>query len=154
VLDWVKGSSPHTLFSAVDRLIGANLWFLAGCVFTTSIAIPFVKLAGMSWFYISVHQHSTRHLVAKTRFYRIIDELGRWSTMDVFTVVVYMPLVQFGQLATVQVGGGLPALLAVVVLTMLASRFFDPRLLWDAVIPDEATAEHDASTTAAVALTA
>jgi paraquat-inducible protein A len=132
VLDWAEGTSPHTLFSAVDRLIGANLWFLAGCVFTTSIAIPFVKLAGMLWFYISVRRRSARHLVFKTRFYRVIDELGRWSTMDVFTVAVYMPLVQFGQLATVKVGGGLPALLAVVVLTMVASRFFDPRLLWDA----------------------
>ena len=98
-----------------------------GCIFTTSIAIPFVKLVGMVWFYVSVHRRSTRHLVAKTRLYRVIDELGRWSTMDVFTVAVYMPLVQFGQLATVRVGGGLPALLAVVVLTMLASRFFDPR---------------------------
>lgn len=141
VLDWVRGSSPHTLFSAVDRLIGANLWFLAGCIFTTSIAIPFVKLAGMMWFYVSVHRRSARHLVAKTRLYRVIDELGRWSTMDVFTVAVYMPLVQFGQLATVRVGGGLPALLAVVVLTMLASRFFDPRLLWDAAVPDDTPAD-------------
>ncbi len=133
VLDWAEGTSPHTLFSAVDRLIGANLWFLAGCVFTTSIAIPFVKLAGMVWLYVSVHRRSTRHLVLKTRFYRAIDELGRWSTMDVFTVAVYMPMIQFGQLATVRVGDGLPALLAVVVLTMLASRFFDPRLLWDSL---------------------
>ena len=132
VLDWAGGTSRHTLFSAVGRLIGANLWFLAGCVFTTSIAIPFVKLAAMLWFYLSVRRRSTRHLVFKTRFYRVIDELGRWSTMDVFTVAVYMPLVQFGQLATVKIAGGLPALLAVVVLTMIASRCFDPRLLWDA----------------------
>ncbi|WP_428483183.1 paraquat-inducible protein A [Rhodopila sp.] len=131
VLDWAAGTSPHTLFSAVERLIGANLWFLAGCVFTTSIAIPFIKLIGMLWFYLSVRRRSTRHLVFKTRFYRTIDELGRWSTMDIFTVAVYMPLIQFGQLATVRIGAGLPALLAVVVLTMLASRCFDPRLLWD-----------------------
>ena len=133
VFDWVEGRWPHTLPSAVGRLIGAHFWFLAACVFTTSIAIPFVKLAGMGWFYVSVWRGSTRHLVFKTRLFRAIDELGRWSTMDVFTVVVYMPLVQFGQLATVRVGEGLPALLAVVVLTMMASRVFDPRLLWNAV---------------------
>ena len=135
VLDWFAGRSPHTLFSAVQKLVQANLWFLACCVFTTSIAIPFVKLAGILWFYVSVRRRSTRGLVFKTRLYRTIDELGRWSTMDVFTIVAYMPLVQFGQLATVRVGIGLPALLAVVVLTMLASRQFDPRLLWDAVEP-------------------
>ncbi len=135
VLDWFAGRSAHTLSSAVSKLIGANLWFLAACVFTTSIAIPFVKLVGMLWFCLSVYRRSTRHLVFKTRFYRFIDELGRWSTMDVFTVVVYMPLVQFGQLASVKVGIGLPALLAVVLLTMFASRAFDPRMLWDAVEP-------------------
>ena len=132
VLDWFAGRSPHTLFSAVMRLAGANFWFLAACVFTTSIAIPFVKLVAILWFAISVRRRSNRHLVLKTRVYRAVDELGRWSTMDVFTVAVYMPLLQFGQLATVRVGKGLPALLAVVVLTMLASRVFDPRLLWDA----------------------
>ncbi len=132
-LDYFAGRWPHTLFSSVERLAGAGLWFLAGCVFTTSIAIPFVKLLGMLWFVLSVRRRSTRHLVFKTRCYRVIDELGRWSTMDVFTVAVYMPMLQFGQLATVRVGSGLPALLAVVLLTMFASRCFDPRLLWDAV---------------------
>ena len=133
VLAYFAGKSPHTLFSAVERLIGANLYFLAACVFTTSIAIPFIKLVSMAWFTWSVRRRSTRHLVFKTRLYRAIDELGRWSTMDVFTVAVYMPMLQFGQLASVRVGQGLPALLAVVVLTMLASRCFDPRLLWDGV---------------------
>ncbi len=132
-LDWIGGTSPHTLFSAVMKLVQANLWFLAGCVFTTSIAIPFVKLAGMLWLWVSVRRRSSRHLVLKTRFYRVIDELGRWSTMDVFTVAVYLPLIQFGQLATARVNLGLPALLAVVVLTMFASRAFDPRRLWDGV---------------------
>ncbi len=130
-LDWVLGRSPHTLFSAVSKLVGAHLWFLAGCVFVTSVAIPCVKLLGVLWFCLSVHRRSPRHLVFKTRFYRAIDELGRWSTMDIFTVVVYMPLLQFGQLASAKVGIGLPALLAVVLLTMVASRIFDPRLLWD-----------------------
>lgn len=135
VLDWVEGTSRHTLLSAVGRLIGANLFFLAGCVFITSITIPFVKLMGMLWFVISARRRSKWRLVFKARFYRAIDELGRWSAMDIFTVAVYMPLLQFGQLATVRVGRGLPALLAVVVLTMLASRCFDPRLLWDAADP-------------------
>lgn len=136
VLDWFAGRSPHTLISAVERLVGAHLFFLACCIFTTSIAIPFIKLVGMLWFVISARRRSTRHLVFKSRFYRAIDELGRWSAMDVFTVAVYMPLLQFGQLATVRVGRGLPALLAVVVLTMLASRCFNSRLMWDAVAPE------------------
>lgn len=134
-LRYFAGGSSHTLFSAVGRLIGAHLFLLAASVFTTSILIPFVKLAGVLWFVASVHRRSIHLLVFKTRFYRAIDELGRWSAMDVFTVVVYAPMVQFGQLANVHVGLGLPALLAVVVLTVAASRCFDPRLLWEHVGP-------------------
>ena len=135
MLDWFGGSMQHTLMSSVQQLLGAELYFLAACIFTTSIAIPFIKLATMLWLYISVRRRSARRLVLKTRLYRIVEELGRWSTMDVFTVVVYAPLLQFGQLASVKVGIGLPALLAVVVLTMMASRAFDPRLLWDVERP-------------------
>ncbi len=43
-----------------------------------------------------------------------------------------MPLMQFDGLAQMRLGVGAPALLAVVLLTMLASSLFDPRLLWDA----------------------
>ena len=132
ILQSFAGDSPHRLYSAVEKLAGAHLWFLAGCVFTTSIAIPFVKLVGIVWLVVSVRTRSVRHLVLKTRTFRAIDELGRWSTMDIFTVAVYLPLIQFGQLAHAKIGIGLPALLAVVVLTMLASERFDPRLLWDA----------------------
>ena len=39
---------------------------------------------------------------------------------------------QFGPLASVYVGKGALAFLAVVVLTMFAARLFDPRLMWDA----------------------
>jgi paraquat-inducible protein A len=42
-------------------------------------------------------------------------------------------LVQVGALATITPGAGALAFASVVVLTMLASLSFDPRLLWDAL---------------------
>jgi paraquat-inducible protein A len=86
-------------------------------VFTTSIGIPFLKLAGMAWFLLSVRQSSDKKLVLKTELYRVIDEIGRWSNMDVYTIAVFTPMVQFGQLAKFHDGIGTPAFLAVVVLT-------------------------------------
>lgn len=122
----------HTLFSSVERLVSANLLPLALVIFTTSIGIPFLKLAGMCWLFLSVHRRSGRHLVAKTRVYHLIDEIGRWSNADIFTLVVYMPLVQLGQIAHVDLGRGTPALQMLVVVTMFASILFDQRLVWDA----------------------
>lgn len=123
---------PHTIFDGVLQLIGAGLWPLAAIIFTVSIGIPVLKLAGLTWFFISVKQGSRWGLVARTRLYRAIDGLGRWSNIDVFTIAIFLPLMQFGQLATVFAAKGAVAFLAVVVLTMFAARVFDPRLMWDA----------------------
>lgn len=123
---------PHTIYDGVMQLIDAGLFPLAAIIFTTSIAIPLTKLLGMTWLFLSVEHRSSRWLVRKTRIYRVIDEIGRWSNIDIFTIAVFLPLMQFSPLITVRSGGGAPPFLLVVVLTMLASQLFDPRLLWDA----------------------
>ncbi|MGH8259555.1 MAG: paraquat-inducible protein A [Steroidobacteraceae bacterium] len=123
---------PHRIVDGIRELYQAGLWPLGILIFCTSIAIPFVKLAGLSWFLISIQRRSRKALRFKTRLYRFIDEIGRWSNTDVFTIAVFMPLLQFGQVVSSQAAPGAPAFILVVVLTMLASRSFDPRLLWDA----------------------
>ena len=42
--------TSHTVLDGVRDLVNAGLWPLACLIFTASIAIPFAKLAGMSWF--------------------------------------------------------------------------------------------------------
>jgi paraquat-inducible protein A len=67
--------------------------------------------------------------------YRIVDAIGRWSMIDIFMESILVALVQFGKFATVYPGPGAIAFAAVVILTMLAARSFDPRLMWDNVQP-------------------
>lgn len=122
----------HTIYDGVMDLIGAGLFPLAVIIFTTSIAIPLAKLVGMTWLFLSVEQRSSHWLVRKTRIYRFIDEISRWSNIDIFTIAVFLPLMQFAPLINVRTGGGASPFLLVAVLTMFASRLFDPRLLWDA----------------------
>jgi paraquat-inducible protein A len=54
--------------------------------------------------------------------------------IDVFMLTVLVALVHMGFVATVHPGPGAAAFAAVVVLTMLASASFDPRLMWDAAL--------------------
>jgi paraquat-inducible protein A len=124
--------TSHTIFTGVLDLVHAHLWPLACLVFTASIGIPFIKLVGMAWFLVSIKRKSNRKLIFKTELYRVIDEIGRWSNMDVYTIAVFTPMVQLGQIAHFHAGMGTPAFLAVVVFTMIASENFDPRLMWDA----------------------
>lgn len=126
---------PHTIFAGIMLLFDNGYAPLGVLIFCTSLGIPIFKLSGLTWFFVSIHTRSASRLRLKTRVYRIIDAVGRWSNLDPFTIIVFTPMVQFGQLAHINVGGGSPAFLAVVVISMLASRSFDARLLWDAAAP-------------------
>ncbi|HEY3786036.1 MAG TPA: paraquat-inducible protein A [Steroidobacteraceae bacterium] len=122
---------PHRIIDGIEELIRAGLWPLAVLIFCTSIAIPLLKLTGLGWLWLSVRMRSPRHRLWRTRLYRGIDEIGRWSNVDVFTIAVFIPALQFGRLASAHASLGAPAFLLVVVLTMLASQVFDPRTIWD-----------------------
>jgi paraquat-inducible protein A len=123
---------PHRIVDGIWELFQAGLWPLGVVLFCTSMAIPFVKLAGLSWLLFSTRRRSPGRLVFKTKLYRLIDEIGRWSCVDVFIISVFVPLLHFGALASTRAATGAPAFLCVVVLTMIASRTFDPRAMWDA----------------------
>lgn len=121
----------QTIAWGVLQLVDANLWLLAAIIFTASILIPLVKLISLSWLLWSIHHHSDRRLVLKTRVFRFVEEIGRWSNIDIFTITIFIPIFQIGGFLSVRIGTGAPAFLAVIVLTMFAAKLFDPRLLWD-----------------------
>jgi len=123
---------PNTILGGIRELIRAGLWPLAVIVFAASIVVPLMKLFGLTWMLLLTHQRSSRYLVARTRLYRLIDLIGRWSNIDIFMLSILVALVQFGTLSEVRAGLGALAFGAVVVVTMIASRAFDARLMWDA----------------------
>ena len=47
-------------------------------------------------------------------------------------ISILVALLRFGTLTTVDPGTGAVSFAAVVAMTMLATRVFDPRLMWDA----------------------
>lgn len=121
----------YTIFTGVRDLFEAGLWPLGALVFCTSILIPFGKIVAVGWCVLSVWRRSHTHLIAKTKTFRIVAELGRWSKTDPFTIVFFVPLVNFGALASANAGWGATAFMLMTFLTMIASNTFDPRLMWD-----------------------
>ncbi|MEO9189124.1 MAG: paraquat-inducible protein A [Acetobacteraceae bacterium] len=121
----------QTIAWGVLQLVDANLWVLAVVIFMASILIPLTKLISLSWLLWSIHHRSEKRLVLKTRVFRFVEEIGRWSNIDIFTITIFIPIFQVGGFLSVRAGTGAPAFLAVIVLTMFAAKLFDPRLLWD-----------------------
>ena len=122
---------PSTILGGVRELLELGMWPLAALVFFASVAVPVLKLVGLAVLLISTHKGTGWALHDRTVLYRIVDAIGRWSMIDIFMESILVALVQFGQLASVYPGPGAIAFAAVVILTMLAARSFDPRLMWD-----------------------
>jgi len=122
----------NTILSGVVELIQNDLWPLAVIVFAASIVLPLLKLCGLTWMLIATRSRSAALLLLRTRFYRMIDLVGRWSNIDVFMVSILVAILQFGALTSVHAGDGLIAFAGVVLVTMIATETFDSRLMWDA----------------------
>jgi paraquat-inducible protein A len=122
----------NTILGGVHELIINGLWPLAIVVFIASVVVPLVKLTGLSAMLIMTRMGSARWLMGRTKLYRLIETIGRWSNIDVFMISLLAAMVQFGTLTTVRPKPGAIAFAAVVVITMIASRCFDTRLMWDA----------------------
>ena len=125
-------SRSDTIFSGAVELWHEGLWVLALIVITASIVIPVLKLVGLGWLLLTVRRKAPGDSRPLTRIYSAVDFIGRWSMLDVFLAAFLTGLVQFGDFSTVVPRSGLVAFAAAVVLTVLATQAFDPRLLWPA----------------------
>ena len=129
---WFGRGAPSTILGGVLELAAAGMWPLALLVFIASVTVPVLKLSGLAWLVISTQLAERGRLVERTRLYRIVDSIGRWSMVDVFMISILTALVRLGAVASVQPGSGVLSFCAVVILTIFAAMSFDPRLMWDA----------------------
>lgn len=121
---------PATIMEGVRELATADTWPLAVLVFFASVTVPCLKLIGMAFMLIATGRGSNMRLRDRARLFRIIEFVGRWSMIDVFMLSILVSLVHMGALVTIAPGIGSVAFASVVVLTMLATLNFDPRLMW------------------------
>lgn len=127
------GSQTDTIMSGVIFLWRDGAWYLAVIVFVASIAVPLAKMLGLVLLLVSVQVGWQARLLERARLYRALEAIGRWSMLDIFVIALLTTVVQLSALGGVKPGPGALAFGAVVVLTMAATRSFDPRLLWDPV---------------------
>ncbi|MBP0597786.1 paraquat-inducible protein A [Herbaspirillum sp. LeCh32-8] len=120
-----------TILSGVIYFWTSGEWGLALVVFVASFLVPLFKLAALIILVLSARRRTSWQRLQRAKLYRVIETIGRWSMLDVFVVSVLTGLVKIHGFADVHAGIGIAAFGAVVVLTMLASLAFDPRLIWD-----------------------
>ena len=125
------GMQDDTIISGVVFLWQSGSWPLALLVFGASIVVPLLKLLAVTALVISAQRRSRWQPYQRARLYRVIELIGRWSMLDIYVVALLAALVQIRSFAAISAGGGAVAFGGVVVLTLMASHSFDPRLIWD-----------------------
>jgi paraquat-inducible protein A len=125
-------SQSDTIIGGVAYLYESGSWSLALIVLVASIIVPLGKIVALAYLLITVQLGSVRNNHDRTRLYRLVEFVGRWSMLDVFVDSFIVALVQLEPLMSVKPGPGVALFMSVVVLTVLAARSFDPRLIWNA----------------------
>jgi paraquat-inducible protein A len=124
-------TDSDTIMGGVVLLYTTGSWPLALVVLVASVMVPIGKLIALSYLLISVQRRSVLQSRERTRLFRLVELIGRWSMLDVFVDTFTVALVQLQPLMSVEPGPGVLFFAAVVVLTMIAAESFDPRLIWD-----------------------
>lgn len=131
---WEAGiPMTNNIVNGIEMLFLHGFWYFGVMILMVSVVFPFTKVIGLTWFMLSIRFSWPEHRRFKTKLYRFVDEVGRWSVLDPFTVLIFTPMFQLRQIGHFDAKGGTEAFLATVILSMLAARVFDPRLMWDVV---------------------
>jgi len=125
------GIQRDTIMSGVAYLWSSGSRAIALIVFVASVVVPLIKLFLLTLLVVSVQRRWHWDPLQRLKLYRFLEGIGRWSMLDVYVVTVLVALVQVQSLAAISPGGGVLAFAAVVILSMLATMAFEPRLIWD-----------------------
>ncbi len=130
--DMFGSGSENTILSGVVEFWKEGSWDIALLIFIASVGVPCMKFFVLGMLLISTQRRSRWAMRERARLYRFIETIGYWSMLDVLVVALGAALVQFRALSTIEPRLGILFFGLVVVLTMMASMSFDPRLIWDA----------------------
>ena len=125
--------SDNTILGGVIYFWKTGSWALAIIVFAASIVVPATKVLVLAMLLVTSQRRSAWRPFDRTRLYRLTTYIGRWSMVDIYIGAISVALVQLQPFASIEPGPGAIFFGAVVILTMLASESFDPRLIWDPV---------------------
>jgi len=120
-----KESSIWT--GAIELLTDGQV-FVAIILLTCSIVIPLFKLFGLLAITLGRDLLSRRN---RALTYRVIEWTGRWGMLDVLLIAILVTWVKMGDLVEMRPGPAALTFSLVVLLSLLASAWFDPHAVWE-----------------------
>ncbi len=126
------GEPTHsTILQGIITFLHHEDYFIAAIIFLASVFIPLAKILALAYLCLCVRFQRYDFASQKTRLYKLVEALGKWSMIDVFVVVIMVTLIQVGNVIFIRSGPGIIAFAGVVVATLFAAQQFDPKLIWN-----------------------
>ncbi|MDU8913328.1 paraquat-inducible protein A [Aestuariicoccus sp. MJ-SS9] len=128
--------TESTIVGGVIDLMHHGAYGIAAIVFIASVVIPVAKFIAIAYLALTVRHQAPMRAHGRHRLYEIVEFIGRWSMIDVFVVAILSALVQLNFAASINPGIAAVSFALSVAFTMLSAQSFDPRLIWDADLPE------------------
>lgn len=118
-----------TLITGILELYREGLPGLSLLVFLTTIAVPFLQIAGM--LYILLPLKFGKKAPEMMRVFRGIRSLQPWSMMEVFMIGILVSLVKLMKMAKIIPGIAIFAFLMLIFVQAAAASALDPHIVWE-----------------------
>jgi len=130
-VDFMGVPDRSTIMDGIIYFFQHGSYLIGLIIFAASILVPLFKIAGLAILLSTRAPCNLRLLQQKTRMYRLIAFIGRWSMLDIFVISLLTVLVDFGFFTSIHTAPAATYFCIVVASTMFAAITFDPRIMWD-----------------------
>ncbi|MDC9728187.1 MAG: paraquat-inducible protein A [Methyloprofundus sp.] len=120
-----------TIMSGIINLYNIDMAPIAAIVFIASVFVPLLKMVALAYILLAIQFKWQKGVLLRSKMYRMVEFIGRWSMLDIFVISILLAIVKFGNVASVNLEPAALLFELVVILTMLAALCLDSRLIWD-----------------------
>jgi paraquat-inducible protein A len=131
-------TSEDTIVGGAFELIHHGSWGIAIIILVASVVIPMSKFVAIAYLALSVRRSTDISARSRHVLYEMVEDIGRWSMIDVFVVAILSSLVQLNVAASINPGAASLSFALSVIFTMFSAQAFDSRLIWDRIDAAEA----------------
>jgi len=119
--------SQSSLLIGTIKLLQEGSWFVGIIVLLFSIVFPLVKIVLL----LELSMLGILHRKHKALTYRVMEQAGKWSMMDVLLIAFLVMLVKLGTVVEFHLGPAVWAFVLCVAMSMWASLSFNPHSILD-----------------------
>lgn len=121
-------TTESTIWSGMVSLLAEGHIAVGLVVLFCSVVAPIAKLGAIVALSAGDALLAREH---RAPTFHAVEFLGRWGMLDVVLIALLVAALKLGDVVRVHPGPGIAAFAGVVVLSILASAFFDPHTVWD-----------------------